>query len=61
VPGSCTDGSAWALATLAALAAGVRVRGGVDPRVYMRWLRRFLWAMAVLLVFQFFRSLSAPE
>jgi uncharacterized membrane protein YfcA len=51
----------WALATLAALAAGVRIRGGIDPQVTMRWLRRFLWAMAVLLVFQFFRSLLAPE
>jgi hypothetical protein len=47
--------------TLAALAAGVRIRGGIDPQVTMRRLRRFLWAMAVLLVFQFFRSLLAPE
>ena len=46
----------WGLATLAALAAGARIRVGIDPRRYMIWLRRFLWVMAVLLVFQFFRS-----
>jgi len=46
----------WGIATLAALAVGARIRGGADPRVYMLWLRRFLWAMAVLLIFQFFRS-----
>ncbi|MGB7541420.1 MAG: sulfite exporter TauE/SafE family protein [Burkholderiales bacterium] len=46
----------WGIATVAALFAGARIRVRVDARTYMIWLRRFLWAMAALLMLQFLRA-----
>ena len=46
----------WAAATVAAVLAGTRIRTRVHPERYMIWLRRFLWAMAALLVVQFLHA-----
>jgi uncharacterized membrane protein YfcA len=43
----------WALVAVAGLLAGRRVHRRVGTETYARWLRRFLWVMAVLLVVQF--------
>jgi uncharacterized membrane protein YfcA len=56
---------AW-LATLpfaavgaAGVLAGIRVRSRIDAETYRDWLRRALWVIAVLLVFQFARRAAA--
>jgi uncharacterized membrane protein YfcA len=43
----------WALVAVAGLFAGRRVHRRVGTETHSRWLRRFLWVMAVLLVVQF--------
>jgi len=49
----------WALATVAVLFMGGRIRARIHARAYMTWLRRFLWAMAALLILQFLRATLA--
>lgn len=51
----------WSLATTAAVLAGARLRSRVDARRYLGWLRRFLWAMAILLVLQFLRAVLTGD
>lgn len=59
--------SAWAavagfsVPAVAALAAGMRVRGRIDAQTYRNWLRKALWVMAILLVLQFSHSALADE
>jgi len=43
----------WAAVAVAGLFAGRRIHRRVSTETYMRWLRAFLWTMAVLLVLQF--------
>ena len=45
--------AATPLLGVGALAVGERVRRRVHVETYMGWLRKFLWAMVVLLIFQF--------
>jgi uncharacterized protein len=47
----------WALLGVATLFFGERIRRRTSTAVYLGWLRRFLWAMVVLLVFQFLRMM----
>jgi len=49
----------WALLGVATLFAGERIRRRTSTAVYLGWLRKFLWAMVVLLVFQFLRMMWA--
>lgn len=48
----------WAVATTAVLFAGARIRMRVSTTRYMVWLRRFLWAMALMLMIQFAVSIG---
>ncbi len=50
----------WAVVAVATLAIGTRIRGRVDAATYVRWLRKFLWAMVVLLLLQFARTMIVP-
>ncbi len=43
----------WGLVAVAGLLAGRRVHRRVGTETYARWLRSFLWVMAVLLIVQF--------
>ncbi len=43
----------WAGLAIVTLVAGQHVRGRVSPATYVAWLRKFLWAMAILLIGQF--------
>lgn len=43
----------WALIAATTFFAGQRLRGRVSPETYLGWLRKFLWAMAALLVYQY--------
>jgi uncharacterized membrane protein YfcA len=43
----------WALMAVVTLFMGQRVRSRLDATAYMNWLRRFLWAMVVLLLIQY--------
>lgn len=47
--------------SVAALAAGMRVRDRIDAQTYRAWLRKALWIMVVLLLLQFSRSVFASE
>ena len=47
--------------SVAALAAGMRVRNRIDAQTYRRWLRKALWVMAVVLIGQFCVSAFASE
>jgi uncharacterized membrane protein YfcA len=49
----------WALLGAATLFFGERIRRRTSAAVYLVWLRKFLWAMVVLLVFQFLRMMWA--
>ena len=61
------SGATWALVaglsvpSVAALAAGMRVRDRIDAQTYRAWLRKALWVMVVLLLLQFSRSVFASE
>jgi uncharacterized membrane protein YfcA len=46
-----------AAAAVATLVLGTRIRKRVDAATYVGWLRKFLWAMVVLLLVQFARSM----
>ncbi|MCU0898528.1 MAG: sulfite exporter TauE/SafE family protein [Burkholderiales bacterium] len=43
----------WAGLAVVTLVIGQHVRGRVSPTTYVSWLRKFLWAMAILLIGQF--------
>ena len=43
----------WALMAVVTLFMGQRVRSRLDASAYMGWLRKFLWAMVVLLLLQY--------
>ena len=43
----------WAALAVVTLVIGQHVRGRVSPTTYVSWLRKFLWAMAILLIGQF--------
>jgi len=43
----------WALMAVVTLYMGQRVRSRLDATAYMAWLRKFLWAMVVLLLLQY--------
>lgn len=45
--------------SVAALFAGMRLRGHIDAETYRRWLRKALWIMALLLIGQFAVSAGA--
>ena len=47
--------------SVAALAAGMRVRGRIDAQTYRAWLRKALWVMVALLLLQFSRHALADE
>jgi uncharacterized membrane protein YfcA len=47
--------------SVAALFAGMRVRGRIDAPTYRRWLRGALWIMAALLLVQFSTRVLASE
>ena len=47
--------------SVAALAAGMRMRERIDAQTYRAWLRKALWVMVVLLLVQFSRSVFAAE
>lgn len=47
----------WALLGVATLFFGERIRRRTTTTVYLGWLRKFLWAMVVLLVLQFMRMM----
>jgi hypothetical protein len=47
----------WALLGVATLFFGERIRRRTSTAVYLGWLRTFLWAMVILLVFQFLRMM----
>jgi hypothetical protein len=47
----------WALLGVSTLFYGERIRRRASTTVYQGWLRQFLWAMVVLLVFQFVRMM----
>jgi uncharacterized protein len=47
--------------SIAALAAGMRVRERIDAQTYRGWLRKALWVMVALLLLQFSRSALAAE
>jgi uncharacterized membrane protein YfcA len=49
----------WALLGVATLFFGERIRRRTSTTVYLGWLRKFLWAMVVLLVLQFLRMMWA--
>lgn len=49
----------WALMSMLLLLAGERIRRRVSVATYMGWLRRFLWAMVALLIFNFARAVAA--
>ena len=51
----------WALLAVITLLMGQRVRSRLDSTVYMGWLRKFLWAMVVLLLLQYAWSLWHPS
>lgn len=59
--------TAWAtvaglsVPSVAALAAGMRVRERIDAATYRAWLRKALWVMAAVLVAQFSASVIAAE
>lgn len=61
------SGATWvmvaglAVPSVAALAAGMRVRDRIDAQTYRAWLRKALWVMVVLLLLQFSRSVIAAE
>src|SRR5688500_13110553 len=61
------SGATWAMVaglsvpSVAALAAGMRVRERIDAQTYRAWLRKALWVMVVLLLLQFSRSVFASE
>ena len=52
---------ALAVPSVAALYAGMRVRGRIDAATYRRWLRGALWVMAALLLLQFSARVLASE
>ncbi|MFM9888337.1 MAG: sulfite exporter TauE/SafE family protein [Burkholderiales bacterium] len=43
----------WVGLSAIGLATGARIRIRIEPATYMRWLRAFLWVMAVALLMQF--------
>jgi uncharacterized protein len=43
----------WVGTSVIALAAGARIRVRIEPATYMKWLRGFLWLMAIALLVQF--------
>ena len=47
--------------SVAALAAGMRVRDRIDAQTYRAWLRKALWVMVALLLLQFSRHAFADE
>jgi hypothetical protein len=47
----------WAAAACATLALGHRLHDRASVETYGRWLRGFLWVMAVLLAAQFARAM----
>ena len=47
--------------SVAALAAGMRVRERIDAQTYRAWLRKALWVMVALLLLQFSRQALAEE
>lgn len=47
--------------SVAALAAGMRVRDRIDAQTYRSWLRKALWVMAFLLIGQFSASAFASD
>jgi uncharacterized membrane protein YfcA len=47
--------------SVAALAAGMRLRDRIDAQTYRGWLRKALWVMAVLLIGQFATTAFASE
>ena len=47
--------------SVAALAAGMRVRDRIDAQTYRAWLRKALWVMVALLLLQFSRHALADE
>jgi len=49
----------WALLGVATLFFGERIRRRTSTTIYLGWLRKFLWVMVVLLVFQFLRMMWA--
>jgi uncharacterized protein len=51
--------AAFTVPSVAALFAGMRVRGRIDAATYRRWLRAALWMMALLLIGQFIASISS--
>jgi uncharacterized membrane protein YfcA len=61
------SGATWAMVaglsvpSVAALAAGMRMRERIDAQTYRAWLRKALWVMVVLLLLQFSRSAFASE
>ena len=61
------SGATWAVVagltvpSVAALAAGMRVRDRIDAQTYRAWLRKALWVMVVLLLLQFAKSAFAAE
>jgi uncharacterized membrane protein YfcA len=50
-----------AVPSVAALAAGMRIRSRIDAQTYRAWLRKALWVMAALLILQFGHSALAAE
>lgn len=49
----------WALLGIGTLLLGQRLRKRVRAEIYIAWLRKFLWAMVVLLVFQFVHGMGS--
>jgi len=47
----------WALVGVITLFFGERIRRRTSTATYLGWLRMFLWAMVVLLAFQFARMM----
>jgi uncharacterized membrane protein YfcA len=47
--------------SVAALAAGMRVRDRIDAQTYRGWLRKALWVMAIVLIGQFSAGAFASE
>lgn len=47
--------------SVAALAAGMRIRDRIDAQTYRAWLRKALWIMAILLIGQFSAAAFASE
>jgi hypothetical protein len=50
-----------AVPSVAALAAGMRVRDRIDAQTYRAWLRKALWVMALVLIGQFSAGAFASE